>query len=299
MKKGSVFTAYLLVSIATFFWGLSLIWTDMIIDMHVPVFVFTFMRMCLAGIIMLIASGVTGKLQKIEKGDLKWFLLMVFSEPFLFFIGESFGLKYTGSPTLVATIVATIPVFVMILGYLFFKETLSLVNRSGVLITLTGVIMFVLLGGEVLHTDYYYGLAIIMIAVIGSCGYTLVCKKLTSKYTPFTITTYQFAFAIPFFAVTFIIWGLPEWKPEFLSFQVLRPIICLAVLCSCLCFGLYSNAIDKIGMTKASIFTAIIPVVSAIFAYFMGRDSFTFLQIVGMAITLVGVVLSQYKPLQR
>ena len=299
MKKGSTFTAYILISVAIFFWGLSLIWTDMVIDMQVPVFVFTFLRMCIAGVVMLIASGISGKLQKIQKGDLKWFILMVFSEPFLYFIGESFGLKYTGSPTLVATIIATIPVFVMILGYIFFKENLSFTNRAGVLITLTGVIMFVLLGGESLHADYFYGLAIIMVAILGSCGYSLICKKLTSKYTPFTITTYQFVFAIPFFTVTFLIWGLPEWKPEFLSFQVLRPILYLAVLCSCLCFGLYSNAIDKIGMTKSSIFTAIIPIVSAVFAYFMGRDSFTFLQIIGMAITLVGVILSQYKPLQR
>lgn len=291
------FRAYVLISIATFFWGLSLIWTDEIIDLNVPVFVFTFMRMCFAGAIMLLVSLMTGKLQKIQKGDLKWFLLLVACEPFLYFIGESFGLKFTGSPTLVATIIATIPVFVMVIGFFFLKEDLSFLNRAGVIVTLSGVIMFILLGGEV-HTDYYYGIAIMALAVAGSTGYNIVCKKLTGKYSPFTITTYQFVLAIPFFAVTFLIWGLPEWKPEYLSFDVLRPVICLAGLCSCLCFGLYTNAIDKIGMTKACVFSAIIPVISGIFAYFLGRDSFTILQVIGMAVALCGVMLSQYKPLK-
>ena len=295
-EKGNTL-AYLLVSAATFFWGLSLIWTDEIIDLNVPVFVFTFMRMVIAGSIMLIVSLVTGKLQKIRKGDLKWFLLLVFSEPFLYFIGESFGLKYTGSPTLVATLVATIPVFVMLLGFLLYHEKLAPINRAGVIITLVGVIIFVILGGD-MHTDYISGIAIMSLAIIGSTGYTLVCKKLTHKYSAFTITTYQFVLAVPFFTVTFLIWGLPEWKHEFLSFDVLRPVVCLAALCSCLCFGLYTNAIDKIGMTKSSVFAAIIPVISGIFAYFLGRDSFTALQVAGMATALVGVILSQYKPLK-
>ena len=297
MSEGGSFKDYLLVSVATFLWGLSLIWTDRIIDLNVPVFVFTFMRMLIAGTIMMVVSLISGKLQKIRKGDLKWFILLVFCEPFIYFIGESFGLKLTGSPTLTATIVATIPVFVMLFGLLFFKENLSLLNRSGVIVTLSGVIMFILLGGEV-HADYYYGIAVMMLAIAGSTGYTLVCKKLTGRYSPLTITTYQFTFAIPMFAVTFLIWGLPEWKPEFLSFEVLKPVICLAALCSCLCFGLYTNAIDKIGMTKSSVFAAIIPVISGIFAYLLGQDSFTALQLVGMGITLCGVVMSQYKSLE-
>lgn len=293
-KTGKLAADYLMVLVAVFFWGLSLIWTDEIIDQQVPVFIFVFLRMCIAGSIMLVVSLCLGKLQKIQKGDLKWFLALVFFEPFLYFIGESYGLQLTDSPTLTAIILAVIPVFVMIFGQIFYRENLSAINKAGVFITLAGVITYIAMGGDI-HAKYLSGIAVMVLALIGSAGYSLVCKKLTAKYSPITITTYQFSLAIPFFAVTFLIFGLPQWHPGIISFSVLKPILYLAVLCSCLCFGLYTNAIEKIGMTKASVFSAVIPVVSGVFAYILGRDVLTPWHFVAMIITLTGVVLSQKK----
>jgi len=76
---------------------------------------------------------------------------------------------------------------------------------------------------------------------------------------------------------------------------VLKSVIALAVLCSSLSFVLYTKAIEGLGMTKASIFSAMIPAVSAIVAYFMGQESFTTTQIFALAIAISGVVLSQLR----
>ncbi|MDD2595577.1 MAG: DMT family transporter [Bacteroidales bacterium] len=285
---------YLYVSIAILLWGFSFIWTNDLIGYDVPIFVFIFMRMAIAGSLMVVISKVAGKLQKIRKKDLKWFFLMSFFEPFIYFIGESYGLKITNSATLSAVIIATIPLFSLIIGQILYKEKLTGLNIAGIIITLPGVILFVWSEGSI-KAEYYYGILFLLLAVLGAVGYSAVCKKLTENYNAFTITTYQFVIAALFFLTPFIIWGLPEWKPEFLSFRVLKPLLFLAVLCSCLAFVLYVKSMEKLGMTRTVIFTSLIPAISAIGAYFSGREVFSIQQILGMVIALGGVILAQYK----
>lgn len=289
------FQDYLLISLAILFWGFSLIWSDDILDLNVPVFVFIFMRMVVAGITMLAITVPTGKLQRIRKGDLKYFILLVFFEPFLYFLGETFGLLITDSPTLVAVVIASIPIFTAIVGQVFFHEAMTKLNLAGVVVTLIGVGTMLIAGGSLRSDNYWTGISVLMLSVVGSLCYSFFCRKLTHKYTAVTIVTYQFSFAIPFFLIPFLIWGLPEWKPEYLSLDVISPLLCLALICSCLCFLFYTHSIGKIGVTKSAVFTALIPVVSAITAYFTGKDHLSAIQIASMGISLLGVVMSQYR----
>lgn len=289
------FLDYVLIALAIVFWGFSLIWSDNILDLKVPVFVFIFMRMVVAGCTMLAVTIPTGKLQKIQKGDLKYFLLLVFFEPFLYFLGESFGLLITDSPTLVAVVIAAIPIVTAIVGQVFFKEQMTKTNLAGVLVTLIGVTTMLVAGGSLKSDNYWLGIAVLSLAVLGSVCYCIFCRKLTHKYTAVTIVTYQFSFAIPFFLIPFLIWGLPEWRPEFLSWAVMSPLLCLALICSCLCFIFYTHSIGKIGVTKSAVFTALIPVVSAITASITGQDHLSELQFFAMGVSLLGVVMSQYR----
>ena len=286
---------YILISLAILFWGFSLIWSDEILDQNVPPFAFIFMRMVVAGCLMLAVTIPTGRLQKIRRGDLKYFLLLVFFEPFIYFLGETFGLQITDSPTLVAVVIAAIPIFTAIVGQVVYKEPMTGLNLAGVLVTLLGVGTMLISGGSLKSDNYWGGVGVLSLAVLGSVCYSICCRKLTHKYTAVTIVTYQFAFAIPFFLVPFLIWGLPEWRPEFLGWSVLRPLLCLAVICSCLCFVFYTHSIGKIGVTKTAIFTSLIPVVSAIAASITGQDSLSALQIVAMAVSILGVVMCQWR----
>jgi drug/metabolite transporter (DMT)-like permease len=227
---------------------------------------------------------ITRTLQKVAHKDMKWMLLLAFFEPFIYFIGESYGLKITGSATLSAVIVATIPIFTMIMGRLLFNESLSRLNVAGIIIAVVGIVLFVWNG--TISSENYYGILFLFLAI---------CKRLTGTYNAITITTWQFLVGAILFFIPFMIWGLPQWRPEYLSFNVLKSVIALAVLCSSLSFVLYTKAIEGLGMTKASIFSAMIPAVSAIVAYFMGQESFTTTQIFALAIAISGVVLSQLR----
>ena len=285
---------YLAILVTVFFWGMSFLWSDAVLDQNVPVFTFIFTRMVLAATCLTLFSLLTGRLQRIRKGDLKWFAAMTAFEPFLYFLGETFGLKITGSPTLCSVIIATIPVFTLIVGQIFFKEKLSTLNRIGIFVAVAGVIGFILIGGS-LHTQYLYGIAVLFLAVIGSTGYTAICKKLIDKgYNAFSIVTWQFILAVGFFLVPFLIFDASTWTPAYLAWPVLKPILELAVLCSGVAFVLYAACVDHIGMTRTVVFLPLVAIVSAVASLVMGQDTIKPLQMVGIVVAMAGVVMAQY-----
>jgi len=287
---------YLAIIVTVFFWGMSFLWSDSVLDQNVPVFTFIFTRMVLAATVLTLFSLLTGRLQRIRKGDLKWFAAMTAFEPFLYFLGETFGLKITGSPTLCSVIIATIPVFTLIVGQIFFHEKLSHLNRIGIFVAVAGVVAFIVIGGS-LHTDYLYGIAVLFLAVAGSTGYTAICKKLVDKrYNAFTIVTWQFILAAGYFLIPFLIWDAPTWTPAYLSWPVLRPILALAVLCSGVAFVLYAACVDHIGMTRTTVFLPLVAIVSAVAASLMGQDTILPLQMAGIVVAMAGVVMAQYNP---
>ena len=295
-EKKSADVWYLLILLTVFLWGMSFIWSDRVLDQGLPVFTFIFTRMIIAASALAFYSLLTGRFQRIRKGDFKWFALMTAFEPFLYFIGETFGLKITNSPTLCSVIIATIPVFSLIVGRIVFKENLSTLNRIGIFTAVAGVVLFIIIGGQ-LHTDAVYGILILFLAAIGSTGYTALCKKLADKgYNAFAIVTWQFIIAIGYFLIPFLIWDAPSWTPACLSRSVLKPIIMLAVLCSGVAFVIYAACVDRIGMTRTTVFLPLVAIVSAVAASMLGQDDLVPLQFAGIALAMAGVVMSQYTP---
>ncbi|NLB67104.1 MAG: DMT family transporter, partial [Bacteroidales bacterium] len=179
-KPRSKFPLYISIITATILWGFSFIWTNDLIAMGVPIFIFIFMRMLLSGVIMFAFSTITRTLQKVASKDIKWMFLLAFFEPFVYFIGESYGLKITGSATLSAVIIATIPIFTMIMGRLLFNEYLSRVNVAGIITAVLGIVLFVWNGS--ISSENYYGILFLLLAVAGAVGYSSICKRLTGTY---------------------------------------------------------------------------------------------------------------------
>lgn len=285
---------YLLILVTVVCWGMSFLWSDSVLDQGVPVFTFILTRMVLASAALGLFCLLSGKFQRIRRGDVKWFLALTAFEPFLYFIGETFGLKITGSPTLCSVLIATIPVFSLIVGHVVFREHLSRLNRTGIFVAVAGVIAFILIGGSV-HTEYYYGILVLFLAVIGSTGYTAICKKLAEKgYNPFTIVTWQFILAVGFFLLPFLIFEARTWTPAYLAWPVLRPILALAVLCSGVAFVIYAACVDRLGMTRTTVFLPLVAIVSAVAASLLGQDDLHPLQTAGILVAMVGVAMAQY-----
>ena len=294
-KNGCRFKAYLyLVSIlAITLWGISYIWTDQLIGLGIPVFYFVFVRILLAGICLLVLNAATGNLKAIKKKDLPKFLLLAFFEPFIYFLAESYGIKETGSPTLSSMVIATIPIFSVAAGYVFFREKINWINAIGIVLAIGGICLVVMSRGE-LGPNFILGIVLLLVAVVSEVGHASVTKSLSGDYPSQVIVMYQFLIGSVYLFPLFLFKGIENFGPQYLAFDVWLPIICLALLCSSLAFSLWVDSIKHLGVAKSSIFSALIPVASAVASWILGYEFLTARQWGGVIISAVGVILSQY-----
>ena len=91
----------------------------------------------------------------------------------------------------------------------------------------------------------------------------------------------------------FLLYGREGLNEKFFSSEVLVPLITLAVLCSCVAFLFWVFVIGKLGITRANIFSALIPAVSAVGAFMLGQESLPLIRIIGIAVVIIGVILAQ------
>ncbi len=283
---------YVAAMIAVLLWGFSFIWTNDIINAEVPIFTFLFIRLSLAGLLLFIFSKATKRLQKISMNDFLWLCLMSFFEPFIYFIGESYGMKATGSAVLAAVIIATIPIACMITEKVIYKIGFTISKIIGIALTLIGILLVVLKDGP-LTVDHTYGIALLFLAVAGATGYAAIVKKLSGRINTFTIATYQFIIGAIFFVPFFILYGIEGLNERFFSFEVLFPLLSLAILCSCIAFIFWIDAIKGLGLTKANIFSALIPGISALGAALLGQEPLTILSCTGIVVVVAGVIVAQ------
>jgi drug/metabolite transporter (DMT)-like permease len=275
-------------------WGMSYIWTDRLIDQGIPVFYFVFVRIFIAGIILFLFNTAYGRIKRIQKQDWPKFLMLALCEPFIYFICETVGLKLTGSPTISAMVIATIPIFSIGAGILFFREKINTVNIIGILFALVGIVMVAMAHGAV-GEHFIWGIILLMIAVISEVGHASLTKTLAGNYPSQVIVMYQFLIGSIYLLPLFLWKGVKGFNMEvYFSADVWFPLICLSILCSSLAFSLWVSTIKNLGVAKSSIFSALIPVVAALIAWVLGHEVLNARQWGGIAVSTLGVILSQY-----
>lgn len=287
---------YLLSVLAIVLWGMSYIWSDRLIALGVPISYFVPLRIFVAGIILLLFNILTKEFRLIARKDIWKFMLLSLFEPLIYFFCETYGIKETGSPTISAMIIASVPIFSVGAGFLFFKERISVINALGIAVTLGGICLVLLKqgGDEGVPQNFILGVVLLMIAVFSEVGHASLTKLLADGYKPQVIVMYQFLIGTVYFLPFFLTRGIENFDARLVSWEVLEPILCLAVLCSSLAFSLWAMAIKKLGVGKSSVFLAMMCVATALVAEVIGREHLSLLQWLGVLIAVLGIVLSQY-----
>ena len=287
---------YLLSVLAIVLWGMSYIWSDRLIALGVPISYFVPLRIFVAGIILLLFNILTKNFRPIARKDIWKFLLLALFEPLIYFFCETYGIKETGSPTISAMIIASVPIFSVGAGALFFKERISILNGFGIAVTLAGICLVLLKqgGDEGVPQNFILGVVLRMIAVFAEVGHASLTKLLADGYKPQVIVMYQFLIGTVYFLPFFLTRGIENFDARLVSWEVLEPILCLAVLCSSLAFSLWAMAIKKLGVGKSSVFLAMMCVATALVAEVIGREHLSLFQWLGVFIAVLGIVLSQY-----
>ncbi|OYT17210.1 MAG: hypothetical protein B7C24_03710 [Bacteroidetes bacterium 4572_77] len=284
--------AYLAIIASMIFWSFSFIWSKEALNVYGPLTILV-SRLSLASITLLSFAKIIGRLQKIQKNHRKYFFLLAFFEPFLYFIGETYGLTLV-SPTIAAVIIATIPLFLPFVGWYYYKESITIYKILGTLLSFIGVLL-VIINYQMNINANIWGVGLLLLAVFAAIGYTVVLNKLSHQYNPFTIVGWQSTLAIIGFLPLFLIIEWQEVKEIGFVWEGMQPIILLGLIASIFAFLLYTYSIRILGITRTGIFANIIPVFTALFSFFVLGERLLKLNYLGIFIVVVGLLLAQKK----
>lgn len=281
---------YVWIILSMLLWGMSFIWTSIVFRCYPPITTI-FLRLVLSSAILLGGLLLFRRLEYIRRKDLSLFLISSLFNPFLYFIGENFGLKYS-SPSISAVIIATIPLFTPVAAWIVLKERLSRLNIVGILVSFTGIIILLVRKDMTLNTAPL-GMGLLMFAVTSAVIYAVFLKKLTDRYSPFSIIAWQNLIGTVYFLPLFLIVDLRSFVTIIPDFQTIAALLQLSFFASSIAYILFALGVKKIGVSRTNVFSNLIPIFTSIFSYFILSEQFSTNKIAGIVVVIAGVFLTQ------
>lgn len=274
-------------------WGISFIWTKELFNHGFQPITVVFFRFIFASIILIPYAIFVKKLQILQKKDYKLIIILAFFEPFLYFIGESYALTYL-SPTIIAVLIATIPIFGATVGFYFFKEKLSFLNIIGITVSFIGVIMVVL------EKDFSLlispiALFFMVLAVLSAVVATSLIKKISSSYNSISILIYKNLLACIFFMPVFFFIDFKYFDVSLIEIDILYTFFKLVILATCFAPLFFIHSLSKLKLAEAEIFTNLIPVFTAIFSFFILDEYLNFEKYLGILVVIIGLLMMKIK----
>jgi len=287
---------YVLAVVAMFFWGIAFVWVTQAYDAGFRPLTVVFLRLVIASVILTIISYALENRETIHKKDYLFFFFLAFSEPFCYFMGESFGMLYV-SPTLASIIIATVPLVTPIFAWMFLKEQVNLFEIIGLITSFLGVAILVVERSDA--QNHLLGVLLMFVAVLGGTSYGIILKKLTAGYSALTITKYQTYIGMLLFLPLFYIFDYHNVTQAGFTLQDYRYILLLGALPSVISFTLLAMAVRRLGIVRTNVFSNLIPVFTGLMAFYTLKETFSNIKLIGMAIVIVGLCISQMNKLSR
>ena len=277
-----------LITMALLF-GLSFVASKYALNFLSP-FTLIFLRFFIA--FLLLGVLYLRQRQKINPSDRLRLLLTSLIFPGLYFLSETYGLKYAPATT-VSLVVSTIPIFTAVLAFFLLNEKLRIWQSSGIILSIIGVAMILISGSErgtewnLMRWGNFLGLG----AAISAALYMTLGRSLLDRYSPLTITTSQAMFAVLIFL------PLAGWEQFYNPIRAIDGFTVLAVLylalfCSVLAFFLWNYGISKLEAGRAAVFTNLVPVFTAFGANMILGERPEWGQIIGGVLVITGVMIT-------
>ncbi len=274
-----------------FFWGLSYIWSKVVFESYSPLTTI-FFRLIISVLVLFALLAVTGSIEKIRKEDRFFFVLTALFNPFLYFVGENYGLSFASASTS-AIIVATIPLFSPFIAWITYRERLRPANFAGLIISFIGLILVVFNNSFELQINLW-GVLLLFMAVFSALFYMVYLRKLDKKYSPVTIVAYQNFLGVIYFLPLFLFFDYRDIVLTIPESKILLALLMLGVFSSSLAYVLYVYVVKHIGIIKSSLYTNLIPVFTILFSILLLNEEINNRRMIGMVVVIFGLILSEY-----
>ncbi len=272
------------------FWGISFVWSKVVFKTYTPLTTI-FFRLIISVVFLFLYLFVSHTLEKINKKDIKFFLLSALFNPFLYFLGENFGLQRV-SASLASVIIATIPVLTPFIVIFFYNEKITRVNIIGLMVSFVGIIMIVFSDAGSLQGDFS-GILILFLAVFSAIFYTIFVKRLSQTYNAVTIIAYQNFIGVLLFLPLVMLLDFDNMIHTIPNIETITSLLMLGILASSAAFVFFTNAIKNLGIIKTNLYTNSIPVFTFLFAFIILGEKITLFKTIGLIAVIIGIILSE------
>jgi len=272
------------------FWGLSFIWSSVLLKYYEPVTII-FIRLIISSVFLFIIIYIFRQREKIAKKDYRLIFLSALFNPFLYFLCENYGLKFS-TPTIASVIIATIPVFAPLVAWVTLREKLAPINFLGIFISFGGVILMLITRDLSLDADIR-GVLFLFGAVLTALFYSVTLRKLTATYSALTIIAYQNLIGIALFFPLYLFFEAPAMTEVRLNSEIIISMLFLGILASSVSFVFFAHSVKLLGISKSNIYSNLIPVFTAVFSYILLSEPFSVRKITGILLVIGGVYLSE------
>lgn len=241
-------------------------------------------------------------LQRVEKKDIPLFLLGGLLQPFLYFIFETYTYQSFASPTIAEAMLSTQPIMAPIFAWVILREQITRYNIIGILISTAGMLMLLLTGSDNFALGNPWGILLAILTVSSSVGYSVILRRIPTRYTALSIVFYVQSISLVMF---YVLWGgsalLPDASPIFKTqilehTQMIRSLLSvgyLAAFASVAAFVLFCYTVRYIGVTRANIFNNIRPVFTALMMWILFSEQLPLGKWIGIIAIIIGLFISQ------
>jgi drug/metabolite transporter (DMT)-like permease len=296
IQKLSNLQFFLMMMLAVILWSLAFPFINIGLDKlsFINLTIMRFFVVCITFLLLIVLKR--NWFSKLHKKDIPYIFLLGFFGVMIYHFGLNYGELHM-TPGAASLIIATSPIYILILAAIFLKEKITSLKFLGIILALFGVIIISIFGipGGAKIEKAYAAIAVLIAAIV-SAFYTIFGKKLLSRYNGLSLTAY----AILFGSVVLIplsIFNAPSLISDVSNMQPVTwlAVIFLGVFSTVIGYAIWYIALEIKTASEISVYLYAIPVLSTIASYVLLGDAITTFFILGGIFVIIGLVLVNMK----
>jgi drug/metabolite transporter (DMT)-like permease len=284
---------YLLLSLTSLFWSLNWVIGRGIVG-HVSPFALTFARWVTAVAVMLpFAWPLIRQHWPTIRRDWKAIVWLAFWGTGLHNAFAYVGLQYT-TATNGVILNSSIPVMIILLGWIVYRETITRLQALGVFISLTGILAIISHGDLSLlaQLSLNKGDLIVLVGMVFWAAYTVFLRMKPAGLPGLALLAccgcVGVVMLLPFFAFEMLFMaGRVEFTPA-----TIGAVLYLGIFPSFVGYIFWNRGVAEVGPNVAGIFVHLMPAFGALLAWLFLGERVQAYHFVGIALILAGIALT-------
>jgi len=287
-----LFSPYLMMLLPPLFWGGNAVAGRMAAGL-VPPLSLAFWRWLFA-FLLLLPFGLPRVLGQMDKVRRHWKLLCLLSLSSVTAYNSFLYVALTTTTAVNATLVsAAIPVGIVALSWLWFREGVGPRQGAGIMLSLAGVLLVIAHGdlAALLSLSLHGGDLWALAAVASWSLFSVVLRRYPTGLDSLALLTVQVGLGTLFILPLYL--GELAFGRSFdLTWTATGLIAYVAVFPSLVAYGLWNVGVVRLGASTAGLYVNLIPVFTALLAIPMLGESFHWFHGVGMLLIFAGIWLA-------